>query len=101
MKRSPIKRKTRLRARVPQGYRMWQNAKAEVRERSKGECEVRSKVCTGRAEHCHHVLPRSAGGFVDTGLLLDACAACHGYLHAHPAESYQNGWLVHGYGSAS
>lgn len=30
--------------------------------------------------------------------LVDMCGTgttgCHGYVHAHPAESYANGWLV-------
>lgn len=31
--------------------------------------------------------------------LIDLCGSgttgCHGYVHAHPKESYENGWLVH------
>ena len=56
-------------------------------------CEVGAGVCTGRATCRHHVLPRSAGGTDHRENTLDACDACHVYLHAHPTESYARGWL--------
>jgi hypothetical protein len=31
--------------------------------------------------------------------VIDVCGSgsegCHGYIHQHPAESYEKGWLVH------
>lgn len=29
--------------------------------------------------------------------LIDLCESCHGWVHAHPEESYENGWMVHGW----
>jgi hypothetical protein len=36
---------------------------------------------------------------------LDNCAGlcwpCHGHVHANPTESYEHGWLLHGWDVAS
>lgn len=29
--------------------------------------------------------------------LILVCEPCHRMIHAHPAQSYENGWLVHSY----
>jgi hypothetical protein len=84
--RSQIQRKKQL-----------EEAVEQVKSRSAGAREVRSKVCTGRGEQIHHVVRRSqiAGHHAD--LMLDSCHACHTYLHANPAEAYEHGWLKHGW----
>lgn len=93
--RTPMKRPTHW------GYTatnpLWPVVKKEVRERSGGRCEVRVPgVCTGRGEQVHHVILRGQGGPDELWNLLDACAACHRYVHDHPAESYENEWLRKG-----
>ncbi len=60
-------------------------------------CEAQTSACTGRAVHVHHVLPRAHGGN-DLTPLLDVCEACHMWIHDHPAESYERGWLLHSWG---
>jgi hypothetical protein len=54
-------------------------------------CEAFTDACTGRAEHRHHVLPRSAGGG-DTDT-IDVCLACPVHIHGNPSEAYERGWL--------
>jgi hypothetical protein len=50
----------------------------------------------------HHRRMRSHAfpGLHDPGNVIDVCGTgstgCHGYIHAHPAESYAKGWLVRG-----
>lgn len=51
-------------------------------------------VCSGRAQHRHHVLPRSAGGSDRAEHTADVCRPCHEHTHAHPAESYATGRLA-------
>lgn len=53
--------------------------------------------CSGMAHHWHHRQLRSQGGehVVVNGLAI--CSDCHTYIHGHPAESYRNGWIVHGF----
>ena len=58
-------------------------------------CEAVTEVCTGRAEHRHHRLPRSGGGSDEATNTADVCGACHRFIHANPAVSYPNGWLIH------
>ena len=71
--------------------------------------EYRCMICglyllTSATPHSfHHRLMRSQGhgyaGLHQPGNLILLCGTgttgCHGYVHAHPAESYDNGWLVH------
>jgi hypothetical protein len=57
-------------------------------------CETRIEgVCTGRAEHRHHILLRAAGGTDEAANTVDVCSRCHEHIHSHPAESYDAGWL--------
>jgi hypothetical protein len=50
----------------------------------------------------HHRMMRSHPfpGLHLPGNVIDVCGSgstgCHGYIHAHPAESYAKGWLVRG-----
>lgn len=50
--------------------------------------------CGRRGGHLHHKLMRSAGGAHTPENLVDICASCHAYIHAHPNWAYENGWLV-------
>jgi 5-methylcytosine-specific restriction endonuclease McrA len=71
-------------------------SKRIVRERSGGMCEAgpfTAEVCTGTADHVHHVIPRSSGRDDSPSNLLDLCHACHAWVHAHPAESRRAGLL--------
>ncbi len=58
-------------------------------------CRVRVHPrCNGRAAHQHHRKLRSQGGTNDPDNLLGVCVLCHHEIHAHPAVSYEHGWLV-------
>lgn len=58
-------------------------------------CEIgRAGVCTGRAEHRHHRLPRSAGGSDERENTIDCCGACHRLIHDRPSLAYAHGWLL-------
>jgi 5-methylcytosine-specific restriction endonuclease McrA len=87
-------RRTMFRRKAPKPSPMKQAREAVVR-RSSGRCEALTPVCTGRMEHAHHVVRRSQGGKDEPENLLACCAACHGYIHDHPAESFDRGWLRH------
>lgn len=54
-------------------------------------------VCGGVAEHWHHRQLRSQGGEHVVVNGIGICHDCHDYIHGHPAESYRNGWIVHGW----
>lgn len=66
----------------------------EVLMRCHGDCEIRSKVCTGKVEQVHHVLRRGQGGAYDIDLVRGTCSACHTYLHGHVTEALEAGWLI-------
>jgi hypothetical protein len=57
-------------------------------------CELRTRVCTGRADQVHHLEGRDGERLTRASMLRATCSDCHDYAHAHPAESYAAGWLV-------
>lgn len=98
MKRTgPPQRKTRLR-RVGRKAESEAPALAAFRTAVHARiwCELGTPVCPqGRHEghHAHHIVRRSQGGGHDPSNGLLACSDGHSYVHAHPAESFDNGWL--------
>jgi hypothetical protein len=70
-------------------------ARRLVRERSGGICEV---CGAARATNYQHRQNRSQAGAWSASNGLDVCGSGttgdHGYIHAHPAESYARGWSV-------
>lgn len=58
-------------------------------------CQLQLDGCNGRAAHKHHRQMRSQGGHDEPFNLLDLCLSCHTYVHGHPKEAYDNGWLVY------
>lgn len=71
-------------------------ARAAVQFRSYGRCEANTPACPRREHagvHCHHVKQRSAGGKHSPENLMLVCEKAHSYIHEHPAESFEKGWL--------
>jgi hypothetical protein len=68
-------------------------AKRQMRKRSKGLCEARLPGCTIAATDPHHMMRRSAGGEDVASNLLHVCRTCHRYIHEHPAEAIDLGFL--------
>lgn len=110
MKRTPLKRGvSRLVRRTPlrqigKRGRAHQDEMRELRPqvftRDRYECRARfSDRCNGRAEHAHHLLPRSAGGRDMLSNLLSVCRACHHEIHhVRPADARDRGLLRSRYG---
>lgn len=67
----------------------WRKA---VKERDGHRCR---RCGATEALHAHHVQPRGPSPHlrhdIDNGVTL--CRLCHSHVHAHPAESYEVGWL--------
>lgn len=79
-------------------------AKRDVRKRSGGDCEIRSPWCLGRATNASHRRHEGQGGLWQAVNILDSCGwgnttGCHGYLHQHPREARDNGWIVSAWGA--
>lgn len=69
--------------------------RARPNERLATWCELAiAHVCTGRAEHRHHRLRRGQGGGDEWENTIDACSACHSWIHNHIAIANENGWIV-------
>lgn len=97
MRRSSPQRRGWFRRTRPARNMAYEYGRDEVMRRCSGRCETGiGGVCTGRAGHAHHILRRSHGGPDHPDNLLGVCAACHGYIHDHPAEAYENGWMRRG-----
>lgn len=70
-------------------------ARDAVHQRSHGRCEIGwPGVCTGRAQHVHHVATRARGGKHDPATMVDSCLPCHRQVHAHPAEAERRGLII-------
>lgn len=102
---SPLKAKTELRrtgltrAREPKDAPEAARFRKTVMWRCDGRCEARTPVCTLRAVHAHHILPRGMGGGSkhDPELGIGVCRECHVYIHDPPADGldpYEQGWLM-------
>ena len=68
--------------------------KAEIFERDDWKC-VR---CLRAANDVHHRKLRGMGGseLLNTpDNLISVCRKCHSWMHSHPADSYNSGYLVH------
>jgi hypothetical protein len=65
-------------------------------KRAGGKCEANTTACGKgfRMYHRHHRLMRSHGGTNDLDNLMWVCDGCHTYIHNHPKESYEKGWLI-------
>ena len=95
MKRTPLKRtgikRTKTKPVPKQVY-------ADVLARDMG-CRAAGVIripCAGRIDP-HHVKRRSQGGQDTVENLISLCRAHHDWVHAHPDESYQLGFLKHGW----
>ena len=62
-----------------------------VKERSRGRCEARLPVCTGRGQHVHHVMPRSVRVDHSPENLLHLCSQCHTRVHDNTREARELG----------
>jgi hypothetical protein len=95
VKRSPIKRKTPLRARKADPPELIK-AKEIVRQRSGGRCEGRiPSICIGRAAEVHHVKSRARGGDHDPSNLKDLCTPCHRFVTENLRSATEMGLLKH------
>lgn len=72
--------------------------RAEVEHRAGGRCE---RCGRNPIQEYHHKLMRSAGGMGTLDNCAGLCWPCHGHVHANPTESYEHGWLLHGWDVAS
>ena len=69
-------------------------ARTEVFLRADGMCEMFTPACSRVGVEAHHVRGRVGRLLTDTEWLMWVCRECHDYAHAHPAVSYEKGWLV-------
>lgn len=98
MKRTELRRKTAINKVSPRHRKFsaeLKRAKSAVFFRSRGYCEARTPFCTGCAQHVHHIAGRVGPAANDPDNLLHLCGNCHRWIHSHPLESYDRGWLLH------
>lgn len=89
MKRSPMKRTH------ASSTDFTEAVKARVRRRSMDRCEAQTPNCRrGGTLHFHHRKLRSSGGQGTFDNCLHVCTTCHDYIHAHPLEAVDRGWII-------
>lgn len=59
-----------------------------------GKCQAGIEgVCTGAAQHGHHIKLRSQGGPDTLENCLMCCRSCHSYIHEHTAWAVEHGFI--------
>lgn len=99
MKRSPLKRKTRLRKRGARAEREAE-ALAEFRRAVLARARWVCERCSERAGfmpytwlHAHHIKPRSRGGTHDPENGAALCGYCHMGVHSHTVKDWRS-WII-------
>lgn len=44
--------------------------------------------------NAHHVALRARGGVHHVANLVTLCVSCHAWVHAHPEQATEEGWLA-------
>lgn len=70
----------------------------ELFDRSEYACEANTPDCIGQGQKIHHRRLRRQGGGDELDNLLHVCNPCHLFIHAHPAMSYDAGWMIRSHG---
>ena len=97
MKRTPLKRtgfKAKSKKTKPVPLEVYQDVLArDMGCRGAGIIPI---ACFGRIDP-HHIKRRSQGGLDTLDNLISLCRGHHSWVHEHPEESYELGFLKHGW----
>lgn len=52
------------------------------------------EICGNQSEVLHHKRGRNGSDLTDLKYFMALCNGCHTLVHAHPKESFKNGWMV-------
>ena len=88
MRRVSRKRQAQLEA--------YREARTEAYLAADGRCVVERQGCQGGARDAHHVRCGMGRPLLPGPgqRLISVCRACHGWIHAHPAEARRRGLLA-------
>jgi hypothetical protein len=89
-RQKPIPKKSKKRIRQDAEYK---RVSAELGARTK-PCQIKSPVCTGRAQGLDHKKGRVGMNLLDKTNLVPACNACNTYCSDNPAWAADNGHAV-------
>lgn len=111
MKRSsPLKRTADLKQRTPirrvsarrrKRDAVYPERRRQVYERDEGCCRRCRLFLLPDIGHVHHLAGRGGRDPHRLEGLVLLCPACHEHVHRHPAESYDQGWMVRRLGGAT
>ena len=85
MKRTPLKRRSTKQARRDRQYRV-------LRGHWLGE-HPNCEACAREATDVHHMAGRLGYRLLDVATWMATCPECHRWIHEHPAEARELGWL--------
>jgi len=94
MRRTPLSRRTPLPVRSAKRTRIMPARRALVASllTERPWCQ---RCGTERSTDVHEPLTRAQGGnILDPENAYSLCRSCHSHIHASPAESYADGWLI-------
>jgi hypothetical protein len=94
LSRSQPLRRVAMKAYKPVRTEEEKAARALVRQRSGGYCEMRLAGCWDVAMDFSHRIGRGVGGRWAASNGLDACRMCHNWCHMRPAEAKDLGLML-------
>jgi hypothetical protein len=98
LRRTPIKSRSK---KETERLRRYNRAREIVMEAAQGMCEAATMRCVGPAGQVHHRKGRDGDLVDNVDYLIAVCYACHDYIHSHPHESYERGWMIRRNGEAN
>jgi hypothetical protein len=57
------------------------------------DCELRLPGCTTTGTEIHHTAYRTGENYLDTTTWKNSCRNCHSFVHSHPQEARELGFL--------
>lgn len=86
LRKTKIKAVSTKRQRENQSYSVLRN----MYLRQHPKCER----CGADATEIHHRSGRTRERLNDSTMFMSTCRQCHRYIHEHPQESYEKGWMI-------
>ena len=100
MKRSPLKlskvaiRRTPLKRRSRKTARLYREVRVPLVRMLIEEHPTCQRCSMARSNDVHELIPRGRGGSIlDLENLVAICRTCHDFVHGHPIQATNEGWL--------
>lgn len=89
-----LRRKSHMRKKRRPGTEQYLQMRETIAEQAAYRCQAKTPRCSGQLDQVHHRKGRDGELLTNPEYLLGVCEPCHSYIHSHPSESYERGWMI-------